>query len=223
MTIISKELENIIKNKQIIPYLSSLNEGQYLVITDANNIIKGRFMKADDIIFEIFNIYSNRTIEDYVQWLFPATFLICNIEEWETLNINIFDRKEYIKFMKNNLKEEVEKIIQLYNNGEDVYSLIKKDIEECGGNIVSFGINDKGLLAGACVSDEDTYWIYITKDFSVHLSSTVGKFSVIENPDDSFKDLLYVAQNEPESISYLINDRIEDTIDYIFTELKVRE
>lgn len=76
---------------------------------------------------------------------------------------------------------------------------------------------------GATITDEDLYWIYIDKDFKVHLSSAVGGFKVIEYPDDSFKTLLHIAQNEPENIALIVNERVEDSIDYIFTGLKIRE
>lgn len=68
------------------------------------------------------------------------------------------------------------------------------------------------------ITDEDD-----DKDFEVHLSSAVGGFKVIENPDDSFKTLLHVAQSEPENIALIVNERVEDSIDYIFTGLKIRE
>ena len=38
MVIISKELENIIKNRFVIPYLTILKEKQYLVITDEDDV-----------------------------------------------------------------------------------------------------------------------------------------------------------------------------------------
>lgn len=72
--------------------------------------------------------------------------------------------------------------------------MMKEKIEKYGGKIVSFETNDDGLLVGATITDEDLYWVYVDKDFKVHLSSTVGGFKVIENPDDSFKTLLQESQ-----------------------------
>ena len=87
-------------------------------------------------------------------------------------------------------------------------------------------------MVGASATDEDIYWINnqpmklvsinVDKDFKVCFSSAVGGFKIIETPDDAFKKLLHTAQNEPENIVQLINDRVDDSIDYIFTDLKIR-
>ena len=139
------------------------------------------------------------------------------------LKFNVFDRKGYVQFMKNNLKKNVEQVIKSHGDDNDTYSMMKEKIEKYGGKVVSFETNDDGLLVGATITDEDLYWVYVDKDFKVHVSSAVGGFKVVENPDDSFNNLLHVAQNEPENIAHLINESVEDTIDYIFAGLKIRE
>lgn len=222
MAIISKELENIIKNRFVIPYLTILKDNQYLVITDEDDVIQGRFVNTDNKLIEIFNIFNTKEIEEYVKWMYPISFFVRDIDKWELLKFNVFDRKGYVQFMKNNLKNSVEQIIKLRGDN-NTYSIMKKEIEKYGGKIVSFDTNDDGLLVGAAITDEDLYWVYVDKDFEVHLSSAVGGFKVIEYPDDSFKTLLHVAQSEPENIALIVNERVEDSIDYIFAGLKVRE
>ena len=223
MAIISKELEKVIKNKFVIPYLTILKKNQYLVITNENNLIQGRFVNTDNKLIEIFNIYNTKEIEKYIEGMYSLSFLVQNIDKWELLKFNVFDREGYVQFMKDNLKDSVEQILKFPGDDSDTYSIMKKEIEEYGGKIVSFDTNDDGLLVGATITDEDLYWIYVDKDFKVHLSSAVAGFKVIENPDDSFKTLLHVAQNEPENIALIVNERVEDDIDYIFTGLKIRE
>ena len=222
MAIISKELENIIKNRFVIPYLTILKDNQYLVITDEDDVIQGRFVNTDNKLIEIFNIFNTKEIEEYVKWMYPISFFVRDIDKWELLKFNVFDRKGYVQFMKNNLKNSVEQIIKLRGDN-NTYSIMKKEIEKYGGKIVSFDTNDDGLLVGAAITDEDLYWVYVDKDFEAHLSSAVGGFKVIEYPDDSFKTLLHVAQSEPENIALIVNERVEDSIDYIFAGLKVRE
>ena len=223
MVVISKDLENTIKNKFVVPYLTILKDNQYLVITDEDDVIQGRFVNNDDNLIEIFNIYNTKEVEKYVEWMYPLSFFVRDIDKWELLKFNVFDRKGYVQFMKNNLKKSVEQVIKFRGDDNNTYSIMKKEIEKYGGKIVSFGTNDDGLLVGATTTDEDLYWIYIDKDFEVHLSSAVGGFKVIENPDDSFKTLLHGAQSEPENIALIVNERVEDSIDYIFTGLKIRE
>ena len=223
MVVISKDLENTIKNKFVVPYLTILKDNQYLVITDEDDVIQGRFVNNNDNLIEIFNIYNTKEVEKYVEWMYPLSFFVRDIDKWELLKFNVFDRKGYVQFMKNNLKKSVEQVIKFRGDDNNTYSIMKKEIEKYGGKIVSFGTNDDGLLVGATTTDEDLYWIYIDKDFEVHLSSAVGGFKVIENPDDSFKTLLHVAQSEPENIALIVNERVEDSIDYIFTGLKIRE
>lgn len=223
MVVISKDLENTIKNKFVVPYLTILKDNQYLVITDEDDVIQGRFVNTDNKLIEIFNIFNTKEIEEYVEWMYALSFFVRDIDKWELLKFNVFDRKGYVQFMKNNLKKSVEQVIKFRGDDNNTYSIMKKEIEKYGGKIVSFGTNDDGLLVGATTTDEDLYWIYIDKDFEVHLSSAVGGFKVIENPDDSFKTLLHVAQSEPENIALIVNERVEDSIDYIFTGLKIRE
>ena len=223
MVVISKDLENAIKNKFVVPYLTILKENQYLVITDEDDVIQGRFMNYDNKLIEIFNIYNTKEIEKYIEGIYPLSFFVQNIDKWELLKFNVFDRKGYVQFMKNHLKKSVEQLIKFRGDDNDTYSMMKEKIEKYGGKVVSFETNDDGLLVGATTTDEDLYWVYVDKDFKVHLSSAVGGFKVIENPDDSFNNLLHVAQNEPENIAHLINERVEDSIDYIFTGLKIRE
>ena len=126
-------------------------------------------------------------------------------------------------YLKNNLKKSVEQVIKFRGGDNDTYSMMKEKIEKYGDKIVSFDTNDDGLLVGATITDEDLYWIYVDKDFEVHLSSAVSGFKVIEYPDDSFKTLLHVAQSEPENIALIVNERVKDSIDYIFAGLKIRE
>ena len=223
MATISKEMENVIKNKFVIPYLTLLKDEQYLVITDEDNFIKGRFVNADNKLIEIFDIYNTKEVEKYIEWMYPLSFFVRDIDKWELLKFNVFDRKGYVQFMKNNLKKSVEQVIKFRGDDNDTYSMMKEKIEKYGGKVVSFETNDDGLLVGATITDEDLYWVYVDKDFEVHLSSAVGGFKVIEYPDDSFKTLLHVAQNEPENIALIVNESVEDDIDYIFTGLKIRE
>lgn len=223
MVVISKDLENAIKNKFVVPYLTILKDNQYLVITDEDDVIQGRFVNNDDNLIEIFNIFNTKEIEEYVKWMYPLSFFVRHIDKWELLKFNVFDRKGYVQFMKNNLKKSVEQVIKFRGDDNDTYSMMKEKIEKYGGKVVSFETNDDGLLVGATITDEDLYWVYVDKDFKAHLSSAVGGFKVIENPDDSFKTLLHVAQSEPENIALIVNERVEDDIDYIFTGLKIRE
>ena len=223
MVVISKDLENAIKNKFVLPYLTILKENQYLVITDEDDVIQGRFVNVGNKLIEIFNIFGTKEINNYIGLMYPLSFFVRDIDKWELLKFNVFDRKGYVQFMKNNLKKNVEQVIKSHGDDNDTYSMMKEKIEKYGGKVVSFETNDDGLLVGATTTDEDLYWVYVDKDFKVHVSSAVGGFKVVENPDDSFNNLLHVAQNEPENIAHLINERVEDTIDYIFAGLKIRE
>lgn len=222
MVVISKDLENAIKNKFVLPYLTILKENQYLVITDEDDVIQGRFVNVGNKLIEIFNIFGTKEINNYIGLMYPLSFFVRDIDKWELLKFNVFDRKGYVQFMKNNLKKNVEQVIKSHGDDNDTYSMMKEKIEKYGGKVVSFETNDDGLLVGATTTDEDLYWVYVDKDFKVHVSSAVGGFKVVENPDDSFNNLLHVAQNEPENIAHLINERVEDTIDYIFTDIKIR-
>lgn len=181
MIVISKELENAIKNKFVVPYLSILKENQYLVITDEDDVIQGRFVNNDNKLIEIFNIFNTKEIEEYVKWMYPLSFFVRDIDKWELLKFNVFDRKGYVQFMKNNLKKSVEQVIKFRGGDNDTYSMMKEKIEKYGGKIVSFDTND-----------------------------------------DGFKTLLHVAQTEPENIALIVNERVEDSIDYIFTDIKIR-
>ena len=108
MVVISKDLENAIKNKFVIPYLTILKEKQYLVITDEDDVIQGRFVNNNDNLIEIFNIYNTKEVEKYVEWMYPLSFFVRDIDKWELLKFNVFDRKGYVQFMKDNLKDSVE-------------------------------------------------------------------------------------------------------------------
>ena len=107
MAIISKELENIIKNRFVIPYLTILKENQYLVITDEDDVIQGRFVNNDNKLIEIFNIFNTKEVEKYVEWMYPLSFFVRDIDKWELLKFNVFDRNGYVQFVNHStLKDE---------------------------------------------------------------------------------------------------------------------
>ena len=130
MVVISKDLENTIKNKFVVPYLTILKDNQYLVITDEDDVIQGRFVNNDDNLIEIFNIYNTKEVEKYVEWMYPLSFFVRDIDKWELLKFNVFDRKGYVQFMKNNLKKSVEQVIKFRGDDNDTYSMMKEKIEK---------------------------------------------------------------------------------------------
>ena len=107
MIVISKDLENAIKNKFVVPYLTILKENQYLVITDEDDVIQGRFVNNDNKLIEIFNIYDTKEVEKYVERMYPLSFFVRDIDKWELLKFNVFDRKGYVQFVNHStLKDE---------------------------------------------------------------------------------------------------------------------
>lgn len=217
---IDKNIQQKFKNSFIFPYLERLKDSEYLVIYDKDEHIVSRFCKIGDKIYEIFNIFRIKDISDYANKNNMPVYSFLNVEKNDSFRCIICDRKVYVRLYKDYLKKDIEYITSIKAN--NTYTLIKTEVEKYGGKIVSFGINNNGLLVGASATDEDIYWIYVDKDFKVCFSSAVGGFKIIETPDDAFKKLLYTAQNEPENIVQLINDRVDDSIDYIFTDLKIR-
>ena len=75
MVVISKDLENAIKNKFVLPYLTILKENQYLVITDEDDVIQGRFVNVGNKLIEIFNIFGTKEINNYIGLMYPLSIL----------------------------------------------------------------------------------------------------------------------------------------------------
>ena len=221
-----------IKNRLIVPYLMILKESQYLIIKNENDNITHRFFKKDGNIKEIYNIFSSHDISEYYSSddveAHPWSVLSYNEEESRRCSYTIYDRQGYIKVMKEQLKKDVEDTVQK-RNGHDAYSVIRHSLSRDGGKFVTFdncdNIEDSttcGLLVAASTTDEDCYYIYIDKDLDVCFMSAVGGYRVIKDDkfiEYRFKRLKHLFDNTPEHIAEMVEKKLEDSVEYIFTSL----
>ena len=227
---VSKELQQKIENKYIIPYLLLLRDGLYLIIYDKNDDIIGRFVKSDEDgkIYEIHNVLFTDDIEDYLsdEVLFAHSVLFRNNKDYELNKYVICERKEYIS----RCKEFIKKIIDTVNSIKkpNTYTLIMDSIERDGGKYVTFDHGDSkydGILVAACDSDEDIYWVVITNELKIQLESAVGGYHVIEDKKQlksMNKELKSLQENKPEELVSMVENYFKNKIDYVFTKIKVK-
>lgn len=224
--VISKELTELIENKEIIPFLLLLKDNYYVLEYDADDNIIGRFVQRDGKIYEIFNIFHTENIEGYLKDKLSYSVLFRQLDNHQLNRYVICDEKNYISVYNHQLKKNYEQCMSMTKDKESTYSIICKEIDEYAGNFVSFEGDDEGLLVCACMSDEDLYWVYLTKDFKIKFSSCVGSFKIISDKayiKEHFSKLKYVAETQTEDLVRLLNDYFDNQIDYIFTNIKFKK
>lgn len=211
---------NII-NCDCVRYFQLMKDNQYLAIIDQEGIIKASFIKMGGKIYEYFDIFTIKCLDDYKEFAYPLSFLFRNEPNAKTYIYHICDEYEWNERLKaNNLKWAKEKLDE---DGDNNTKLIYKDILKDGGKFVSFGSlpNDVGLLVCAVSSDEDYYWVYIETNLKVHLSSCVGGYEIIEGNEVEFNILKHLIENDPESLYLRILENFKGTSDAIFTPIVI--
>lgn len=212
---------NII-NCDCVRYFQLMQDNQYLAIIDQEGIIKASFIKMGGKIYEYFDIFTIKCLDDYKEFAYPLSFLFRNEPNAKTYIYHICDEYEWNERLKaNNLKWAKEKLKDSNSNAKLIYEEILKD----GGKFVSFGSlpNDVGLLVCAVSSDEDYYWVYIETNLKVHLSSCVGGYEIIEGNEVEFNILKHLIENDPESLYLRILENFKGTSDAIFTPIVISE
>lgn len=212
---------NII-NCDCVRYFQLMKDNQYLAIIDQEGIIKASFIKMGGKIYEYFDIFTIKCLDDYKEFAYPLSFLFRNEPNTKTYIYHICDEYEWNERLKaNNLKWAREKLKDSNSNAKLIYEEILKD----GGKFVSFGSlpNDVGLLVCAVSSDEDYYWVYIETNLKVHLSSCVGGYEIIEGNEVEFNILKHLIENDPESLYLRILENFKGTSDAIFTPIVISE
>nr|DAF43855.1 MAG TPA: hypothetical protein [Myoviridae sp. ctNQV2] len=211
-----------IVNCDCIRYFQLMKDNQYLAIIDQEGIIKASFIKMNGKIYEYFDIFTIKCLDDYKEFAYPLSFLFRNEPNAKTYIYHICDEYEWNEILKaNNLKWAREKLKDNNSNAKLIYEEILKD----GGKFVSFGSlpNDVGLLVCAVSSDEDYYWVYIETNLKVHLSSCVGGYEIIEGNEVEFNILKHLIENDPESLYLRILENFKGTSDAIFTPIVISE
>jgi hypothetical protein len=197
-----------------------MKDNQYLAIIDQESIIKASFIKMGGKIYEYFDIFTIKCLDDYKEFAYPLSFLFRNEPNAKTYIYHICDEYEWNERLKaNNLKWAKEELKDSNSNAKLIYEEILKD----GGKFVSFGSlpNDVGLLVCAVSSDEDYYWVYIETNLKVHLSSCVGGYEIIEGNEVEFNILKHLIENDPESLYLRILENFKGTSDAIFTPIVI--
>lgn len=213
---------NII-NCDCVRYFQLMKDNQYLAIIDQEGIIKASFIKMGGKIYEYFDIFTIKCLDDYKEFAYSLSFLFRDEPNAKTYIYHICDEYEWNERLKaNNLKWAKEKLDE---DGDNNTKLIYKDILKDGGKFVSFGSlpNDVGLLVCAVSSDEDYYWVYIETNLKVHLSSCVGGYEIIEGNEVEFSILKHLIENDPESLYLRILENFKGTSDAIFTPIVISE
>lgn len=212
-----------IVNCDCIRYFQLMKDNQYLAIIDQEGIIKASFIKMNGKIYEYFDIFTIKCLDDYKEFAYSLSFLFRDEPNAKTYIYHICDEYEWNERLKaNNLKWAKE---NLDEDGDNNTKLIYKDILKDGGKFVSFGSlpNDVGLLVCAVSSDEDYYWVYIETNLKVHLSSCVGGYEIIEGNEVEFNILKHLIENDPESLYLRILENFKGTSDAIFTPIVISE
>lgn len=212
-----------IVNCDCIRYFQLMKDNQYLAIIDQEGIIKASFIKMNGKIYEYFDIFTIKCLDDYKEFAYSLSFLFRDEPNAKTYIYHICDEYEWNERLKaNNLKWAKEKLDE---DGDNNTKLIYKDILKDGGKFVSFGSlpNDVGLLVCAVSSDEDYYWVYIETNLKVHLSSCVGGYEIIEGNEVEFNILKHLIENDPESLYLRILEHFKGTSDAIFTPIVISE
>lgn len=212
-----------IVNCDCIRYFQLMKDNQYLAIIDQEGIIKASFIKMNGKIYEYFDIFTIKCLDDYKEFAYSLSFLFRDEPNAKTYIYHICDEYEWNERLKaNNLKWAKE---ELDEDGDNNTKLIYKDILKDGGKFVSFGSlpNDVGLLVCAVSSDEDYYWVYIETNLKVHLSSCVGGYEIIEGNEVEFNILKHLIENDPESLYLRILENFKGTSDAIFTPIVISE
>jgi hypothetical protein len=197
-----------------------MKDNQYLAIIDQEGIIKASFIKMGGKIYEYFDIFTIKCLDDYKEFVYPLSFLFRNEPNAKTYIYHICDEYEWNERLKaNNLKWAKEELKDSNSNAKLIYEEILKN----GGKFVSFGSlpNDVGLLVCAVSSDEDYYWVYIETNLKVHLSSCVGGYEIIEGNEVEFNILKHLIENDPESLYLRILENFKGTSDAIFTPIVI--
>lgn len=107
-----------------------------------------------------------------------------------------------------------EKILKLayYSNTarpDSNYHIIKEEISKDVGEFVSM-INEDGILVGAVVDYDDFYYLVMRHDRTISYHSCCGGYSVkSELPDSNFSVLMWLRDNDPESLLDLVYDSIK--------------
>lgn len=114
---------------------------------------------------------------------------------------------------------------QLSMERENNLKLIKKDIEEglFGGKYCNDGATTY-YIVGATATDEDYYYVGITKDRSIHFISAVAWLQVVEENlnDANFSVWKYLVRHEPETIVNDVKRYIDSTrADVLFTKINI--
>ena len=65
------------------------------------------------------------------------------------------------------------------NNAKFIYNNIKKD----QGKFIKFDYGGEGLLLTVVATDEDYYYVYLTKDKKIKLNTCVSEYIVYQNED----------------------------------------
>lgn len=212
-----------IVNCDCIRYFQLMKDNQYLAIIDQEGIIKASFIKMNGKIYEYFDIFTIKCLDDYKEFAYSLSFLFRDEPNAKTYIYHICDEYEWNERLKaNSLKWAKEKLDE---DGDNNTKLIYKDILKDGGKFVSFGSlpNDVGLLVCAVSSDEDYYWVYIETNLKVHLSSCVGGYEIIEGNEVEFNILKHLIENDPESLYLRILENFKGTSDAIFTPIVISE
>lgn len=210
-------------NSDCVRYFQLMKDGQYLVIIDQKGIVRASFFKKEGKLYEYFDIFTVKSLDDYKEFAYPLSFLFRNKPLAKTYTYVICDQNQWCEQIKaNNLKWAKDKLDEDDDNNA---KLIYKDILKDGGKFVSFGsrFNNNGLLVCAVSSDEDYYWVYIESNLKIHLSSCVGGYDIIDGDEVEFNILKYLIENDPESLYQRVLERFKGTSDAIFTPVIISE
>lgn len=210
-------------NSDCVRYFQLMKDGQYLAIIDQKGIVRASFFKKEGKLYEYFDIFTVKSLDDYKEFAYPLSFLFRNEPLAKTYTYVICDQNQWSEQIKaNNLKWAKDKLDE---DGDNNAKLIYKDILKDGGKFVSFGsrFNNGGLLVCAVSSDEDYYWAYIESNLKIHLSSCVGGYDIIDGDEVEFNILNYLIENDPESLYQRVLERFKGTSDAIFTPVIISE
>lgn len=96
-------------------------------------------------------------------------------------HFELVDKDEFEKIRLETLKNDI-KIKDTENNENDNFNIIKKELEIYGGSYVITPSNEIKFLIGACTTDEDYYYIFLTLSghtglgINLNFESCVGGF-----------------------------------------------
>lgn len=117
-----------IVNCDCIRYFQLMKDNQYLAIIDQEGIIKASFIKMNGKIYEYFDIFTIKCLDDYKEFAYPLSFLFRNEPNAKTYIYHICDEYEWNERLKaNNLKWAREKLKDSNSNAKLIYEEILKD------------------------------------------------------------------------------------------------